>query len=150
MPRRSGFTLIEILVVLILMGLAAALVAPALLPPHHDQSALSALLGSAREVAARRGEVVYLHIDPTGQWRMEAGANPLAGTLATGSVPPFLTASVTLIVSPLGSCAFDVRSAAAAGAAGVPPLPPPHRPPLEPGCFPPVVLAVPSFAPPFP
>src|SRR2546427_1256479 len=85
MPRRSGFTLIEILVVLILMGLAAALVAPALLPHHHDQSALSALLGSAREVAARRGEVVYLHIDPTGQWRMEAGANPLAGTLATGS-----------------------------------------------------------------
>jgi len=123
MPRRSGFTLIEILVVLILMGLAAALVAPALLPHHHhDQSALSALLASAREVAARRGEVVYLHIDPTGQWRMEAGANPLAGTLATGSVPPFLTASVTLMVSPLGSCAFDVRSAAAAGAVALDPL----------------------------
>ena len=122
MPRRSGFTLIEILVVLILMGLAAALVAPALLPHHHDQSALSALLASAREVAARRGEVVYLHIDPTGQWRMEAGANPLAGTLATGSVPPFLAASVTLMVSPLGSCAFDVRSAAAAGAVALDPL----------------------------
>src|SRR3989449_4627516 len=122
MPRRSGFTLIEILVVLILMGLAAALVAPALLPHHHDQSALSALLGSAREVAARRGEIVYLHIDPTGQWRMGARANPLAGTLATGSVPPFLTASVTLMVSPLGSCAFDVRSAAAAGAVALDPL----------------------------
>ena len=53
---------------------------------------------------------------------MEAGANPLAGTLATGGVPPFLTASVTLIVSPLGSCAFDVRSAAAAGAVALDPL----------------------------
>src|SRR2546426_8059701 len=121
-PRRSGFTLIEMLVVLILMGLAAALVAPALLPHHHDQSALSALLGSAREVAARRGEVVYLHIDPTGQWRMEAGANPLAGTLATGSVPPFLTASGTLIASPLGSCAFHAPSAAAAAAVALDPL----------------------------
>jgi len=122
MPRRSGLTLIEILVVLVLMGLAAALVAPALLPPHHDQSALTALLGSAREVAARRGEIVYLHIDPTGQWRMETGANPLQGALASGRVEPFLTASVTLLVSPLGSCAFDLRSAAGAGAVALDPL----------------------------
>src|SRR3989449_9367954 len=147
MPRRSGFTLIEILVVLILMGLAAALVAPALLPHHHDQSALSALLGSAREVAARRGEVVYLHIDPTGQWRMEAGANPLAGTLATGSVPPFLTASVTLMVSPLGSCAFDVRRAAAAGARAGAPLPPPSPPPPDPGVLPPRTAGAPASPP---
>ena len=122
MPRRSGLTLIEILVVLILMGLAAVLVAPVLLPPHHDQSALNALLGSAREIAARRGEVVYLHIDPTGHWRMEAGANPRAGTLATGRVPAFLGAPATLMVSPLGSCAFDLRSATAAGAVALDPL----------------------------
>src|SRR2546428_13757567 len=76
MRHRSGFTLIEIVVVLILMGLVAVLVAPALFPRHHDQSALNALLVSAREVAARRGEVVYLHIDPTGEWRMEGGAAP--------------------------------------------------------------------------
>ena len=59
MRHRSGFTLIEMLVVLILMGLVAVLVVPALFPRHHDQSALNALLVSAREVAARRGEVVY-------------------------------------------------------------------------------------------
>src|SRR6267378_6651427 len=64
--HRSGFTLVEILVVLILMGLVAALVVPALLPRHHDQSEVNAVLGRAREVAARRGEVVYVHIDPTG------------------------------------------------------------------------------------
>ena len=122
MPRRSGLTLIEILVVLILMGLVAALVAPNLLPRHRDQSAINALLGSAREVAARRGEVVYVHVDPTGQWRMEAGADPSRGPLATGRVPPFLTASVTLMVWPLGSCAFDLRSAAAASAVALDPL----------------------------
>src|SRR5438552_15885256 len=115
MRHRSGFTLIEILVVLILMGLVAVLVAPALLPRHHDQSALNALLVSAREVAARRGEVVYLHIDPTGEWRMEAGAEPRQGPLATGRVPSFFTAALTRRVPPLGSCGFVVRRSAAVG-----------------------------------
>ena len=45
---------------------------------------------------------------------MEGGANPLEGTLATGHLPPFLAVPVTLVVSPIGSCAFDVRSGAAA------------------------------------
>ncbi len=121
MRHRSGFTLIEMLVVLILMGLVAVLVVPALVPRHH-QSPLNALLVSAREVAARRGEVVYVHIDPTGDWRMEAGANPHQAALATGRVEPFFTAAVTLMVSPLGSCGFDVRSAAAVGADLLDPL----------------------------
>jgi len=121
-PSRTGFTLVEMLVVLILRGLAAALVAPALLPPRHDQSAFKDLVASAREAAARRGEVVYLSLDPTGQWRMEGGANPLEGTLATGRVPPVFAVPVTLAVSPLGSCAFDVRSAPAAAAVPLDPL----------------------------
>jgi prepilin-type N-terminal cleavage/methylation domain-containing protein len=122
MPQQSGFTLIELVVVLILMGLAAALVAPALFSPRHDESALRAVIGSARDAAARRGEVVYVHIDPTGQWRMQGGRNSLEGTLATGRVPPVFTAPVTLAVSPLGSCAFDLPSAAAAGAVALDPL----------------------------
>src|SRR5256712_6125455 len=110
MRHRSGFTLIEMLVVLILMGLVAVLVVPALFPRHHDQSALNALLVSAREVAARRGEVVYVHIDPTGDWRMEAGAHPPPATLATRRVEPVFIAAVTLLVAPLGRCGLDVRS----------------------------------------
>ncbi len=115
-PARPGFTLVEILVVLIMMGLAAALVAPALLAPHHHASTLNDVVAGAREAAARRGEVLYLSIEPTGRWRLEGGANPLEGSLAGGRLEPFLAAPVTLIVSPLGTCAFDVRSAAAAGA----------------------------------
>ena len=112
-PVGTGFTLVEILVVLVLMGLAAALVAPALIAPRHD-SDLKTLLGSARDAAARRGEVVYLQIEPSGNWRLEGGASPLEGTLAAGRIKPFLTVPATLVVSPLGSCAFDVRSGAAA------------------------------------
>ena len=112
-PVGTGFTLVEILVVLILMGLAAALVAPALIAPRREPD-LKALLGRARDTAARRGEMVYLQIEPSGTWRLEGGANPLEGTLASGRIEPFLTAPATLVVSPLGSCAFDVRSGAAA------------------------------------
>ena len=53
---------------------------------------------------------------------MEAGANPLQPALATGRVEPFFTAAVTLMVSPLGSCGFDVRSAAAVGGEVLDPL----------------------------
>ena len=126
MPRRvlalSGFTLVEVLVVLILMGLVAALVAPALIPHRHEGSALAALIESARDAAARRGETVYLTIMPTGEWRMEGGATPLEGTLARGRVQPSLAVAVTLVVSPIGSCGFDARSAAAAVAVLLDPL----------------------------
>src|SRR2546428_3723613 len=101
MHRRSGFTLIEMLVVLILMGLVAVLVVPALFPRHHDQSALNALLVSAREVAARRGEVVYVHIDPTGDWRMEGGANPHQAPPAPRRVEPVFPAPAPSIGAPL-------------------------------------------------
>src|SRR6266540_1141331 len=114
---RSGFTLVEVVVVLILMGLVAALV-----PPRHDESPLAGLVESARAAAARRGETVYLTITPTGEWRMEGGANPLEGTLAAGRIQPFLAVPVTLVVSPIGSCGFDVRSAAAAAAVALDPL----------------------------
>ena len=115
MWRRAGFTLGELLVVLIVMRLAASLVAPALLSRRQDESALQAL--SARAAAARRGEIVSLHLDPTGRWRLEGRANPLEGVLAAGQLPPLVPAPVTLVVSAIGSCAFDAKSAAAGTAA---------------------------------
>src|SRR3989442_12169604 len=115
-PARPGFTLVEILVVLIMMGLAAALVAPALLALHHHASTLNDVVAGAREAAARRGEVLYLRIEPTGRWRLAGGANPLAGTLAAGRVERFGAGPVTLIGAPLGRCASASRSPAAASA----------------------------------
>lgn len=114
MRRSGGFTLIELLVVLVLLGMAAALAAPALrsvLPAH---PALSALIPAARDAAARRGETVYLRIAQSGDWRMEAAAASEAGPLASGRVDRFPGLPLTLIVSPLGSCAFDPRSTRAA------------------------------------
>jgi prepilin-type N-terminal cleavage/methylation domain-containing protein len=119
--RPHGYTLIELLVVLVLMGLAAALVLPALLPPRKNEPALEALIRSVRETAAQRGEVIYLQIEQTGQWRMEGGGSPLEGDLAHGRLP-LASAPMTLIVSPLGSCALDVSSAAPASTPALDPL----------------------------
>src|SRR2546428_13854195 len=115
-PARPGFTLVEILVVLIMMGLAAALVAPALLALHHHASTLNDVVAGAREAAARRGEVLYLSIEPTGRWRLEGGANPLEGTPPGGRLGPFPPAPVTPILAPLWPRPLDGRRAAPAGA----------------------------------
>lgn len=112
---RRGFTLIEMLVVLVLLALAAGLVAPALFPRGNDPKAFATLVGLARDAAVRRGEVMYLRMERSGVWRITGEASAVSGHLAAGrmSLAP-LDAAFTLVISPLGSCAFDVQSTAAA------------------------------------
>ena len=118
MRVRRGFTLVEMVVVLVIMGLAAALVAPALLrsPVYDRQRQVTAVVQAAREAAAKRGEIIYVRFEPTGAWHMESGGLPLEGDVGHGRIDPLSSAGLTLIVSPVGSCAFDVRSTAAATA----------------------------------
>ena len=115
---RRGYTLIEMLVVLVIMGLAAGLVAPMLLRPttYDRQRQLTAVVQAARTTAANRGEVIYVRIEPTGEWRMEGGGLPSEGKVASGRMDRLSTTPLTLIVSPIGSCSFDVRSTATAAA----------------------------------
>ena|SRR5438552_14476575 len=121
MPVR-GFTLVEVLVVIALLGLAVALVAPALIPSRHEESPLSALIRSARDAATRRQEVLYLRIDRSGSWLLEGTASPSAGVLASGRVEGFAGPSVTLVLSPVGTCGFDLRSLAATPPIALDPL----------------------------
>ncbi len=117
-----GYTLIEILVVLIVMGLAAALVAPAFIPRGKEQGALQALTERARVIAIRRGEGVSLHIESSGTWRIDGLASATEGPLATGYLPQPPVSSVTLVFSPLGTCGPDAESTVAAQALGLNPL----------------------------
>src|SRR6202012_5134350 len=72
MPRRrSGYTLLELIVVVALMGLAAALVLPILRPRGPSESAMQAIVTAARQAAAQRGEVIYVRFEPSGDWHME-------------------------------------------------------------------------------
>jgi prepilin-type N-terminal cleavage/methylation domain-containing protein len=113
-PRqRSGYTLLELIVVLVLMGLAAALVIPIFRTRASGASAMQSILTSARAAAALRGEIVYVRFEPSGDWHMEGGGSTLEGDFIGGRIAAPATVPLTLIVSPVGSCAFDVRSATA-------------------------------------
>jgi prepilin-type N-terminal cleavage/methylation domain-containing protein len=115
---RSAFTLIELLVVLAIMAIATALVAPAILRPFRDDRAeLSTIIVSARELAAARGEIIYLQFDPTGEWHTEGGGTQIDAAITRGRMRPLARVPLTLIVSPTGACTFNVRSIAAAASA---------------------------------
>lgn len=109
----SGYTLIEMLVVLLLLGLTAALAAPSLRPPASSGTELSRLLERARWIAVERGEVVYLRIDPDGKWRIEAGEAALRqDPIGSGTIGYTAATATTLRITPVGSCAPDVHTAA--------------------------------------
>jgi prepilin-type N-terminal cleavage/methylation domain-containing protein len=118
-----GFTLLELVVVLIVLSLAAALAAPALTRhPDHRESGLAGLIVSAREAAARRGETVHLTIRGSGTWRLVGAASAGDAPIQSGKVDSFPGLPLTLIVSPVGSCGFDARSVKSAEVIRLDPL----------------------------
>ena len=121
--RPHGFTLIELIVVLVVMAVAAGIVAPAVITPQRDaEPALVALLRRARDFAASREQTVYLGISPSGRWRLDAGAAASDRPLATGDLEGYQGPRATVVVSPLGTCGFDVRTSDAARAIPLDPL----------------------------
>jgi prepilin-type N-terminal cleavage/methylation domain-containing protein len=122
MRTRGGYTLLELIVVLAILSLAAAVTLPALLRPRIGTTSVQSVIESARDAAARRGETVYLRIESSGAWHMEGGGSPLESDNVTGRIAPISTAPLTILVAPAGSCAFDVRSTSAARALALDPL----------------------------
>ena len=103
--RTGGYTLLEVIVVLILLSIAAAVVAPSLLSPSPDQaSSLRAIISNAREAAVRRGEMVRLHIDRSGAWQAIAEGSAPGERLMVGQLSDTRGAA-DLLFSPLGTCA---------------------------------------------
>lgn len=116
--RRGGFTLVEMVVVLVILSIAAAAVAPALLRPSAPAEVEAAaqvvkMLGGARRLAVERGEAVSLTLDPAARtWR--AAAEPVGDSLAAGALelPPGVA------IAPAGAPRFVFRPLG--GAAGGP------------------------------
>lgn len=100
-------TLVEIVVVLVLLGLASALAAPAFLPPRPAPgAALQDAIDDARLAAVRRAGAVTLALGADGRWVVEGDAGP-AGPLLAGALPAPPAAPLRLRISPLGACTLD-------------------------------------------
>ncbi|MGH9204866.1 MAG: pilus assembly FimT family protein [Vicinamibacterales bacterium] len=106
----NGFTLLEIVVTLVLLGLAATLVAPVFRRDTSPDGDVNAIVASARESAVRRAQTLMLRVDDRGAWRL----TPIGDTTSIGA--GFLSenaTALTLRISPLGAC-FNEGSAPAA------------------------------------
>ena len=91
--RRHGFTLIEMIVVLIVIAVTAGLIAPAMLrmagtpADASDAAPLSALLRAARRQALEGGSVVTLILDPRdARYRADTSGPRGAGLLSEGEL----------------------------------------------------------------
>jgi len=103
----SGFTLLEIVVTLVLLGLAAAMVAPAFRRDPNPEGEMRAVVAGARESAVRRAQTLVLRVDDRGAWRLTPVGDTISirsGVLSGGPL--------TLRISPLGACFHDEPSLA--------------------------------------
>jgi prepilin-type N-terminal cleavage/methylation domain-containing protein len=118
--RGHGYTLLELLVVLVLIGLSVGLTLPILRMSDDQHSHFADVVERTRALAVKRGELLYLHVDPTGAWTVlsEQGNAPLI----RGGLAPSGRPALTLRIAPTGSCAPDVQSLANAPQ---PPIDPP-------------------------
>ncbi len=102
---RSAFTLLELLVVLGLMGLAMAVVAPSFVvrPPSAGE-ATRRVVASARRAAMRRAQTVDLEVAANGDWRASVAGRDSQEIILSGELPAISAGAVNLRISPLGVC----------------------------------------------
>ncbi len=131
---RVGVTLLELLVVLVLMGIASALVVPALRFPaasmgsddggslsRVQQSGLIAtpevdgVLANARRLALRRGEPVRFRVSTDGVWAIVALNGGEA--IQNGRVAQPLSWQPDLTIDAVGTCVLSPNVVPRAGAA---------------------------------
>ncbi|MDQ3082719.1 MAG: prepilin-type N-terminal cleavage/methylation domain-containing protein [Gemmatimonadota bacterium] len=113
---RTGFTLLELVVVLAIMGLGMAVVAPSLvLRSPSPEEALQRVVADARRVATRRAQTVSLDIDDDGEWRVVGSERDAPEVLLTGELDASSSLGVHLRITPLGLCLSEARGADSGG-----------------------------------
>jgi prepilin-type N-terminal cleavage/methylation domain-containing protein len=102
---RTGLTLIELLIVIAILAIAAAIVYPNVFPPSEAPAAPSeeTLLEQARSTAVARAQVLRVDVAANGAWKIvsESAADSVlhSGTLAEAPV-----AAYAVRVTELGVC----------------------------------------------
>lgn len=99
--RPKGFTLLEITVILVIVAVTAALVAPAFRRGAAPNDSIVTLVAGARELAVRRGQTLVLQVSGDGTWRLTPDGD--TSTLGAGTAEPNGTA-FRIRVTALGAC----------------------------------------------
>jgi prepilin-type N-terminal cleavage/methylation domain-containing protein len=104
LPLRSGITLLELVIVIVILGLILALVAPSMMTPaSKPESELGMVLETARRAAVVRAQPVTLSIDASGAWRVDADVNPSPTSISSGTLGTPIGA-LRVHVSAMGTC----------------------------------------------
>ena len=107
--QRLGVTLLELLVVLILMALSAAVVLPALLPPStvSMDPPGAAALAHARRSAIRRGESMRFQLSVDGAWALASvhdGNAVDSGRVLSRGLNGDTIVALNVLINSLGTC----------------------------------------------
>ena len=102
--RRRGLTLLEILVVLVLLGLAFALAAPSFFTTRAPDAGVQRVVDTARQAAVRRAEALTLTLHPDGQWQVERTDGSSRQPVSSGTFGRAHASSLQIRISPLGAC----------------------------------------------
>ena len=107
---RPGFTLLEVLVVLILLGVGFGLAVPAFVTPQDGATdGVQRILSTARRAAVRRAEAITVSVEPSGDWTIANGDR--ATPPETGTLDWEPGAHLRVRISPLGACVLDSNDA---------------------------------------
>ena len=107
-PNRRAFTLIEMVVVLAVMGIALAVVGPSMILPRRKND-ISTIVTDARYAALRRSEQMTLSIAEDGKWSVSSVRSNGDAVLA-GRIDANDAIAVTIDISPLGLCSINEGS----------------------------------------
>jgi general secretion pathway protein H len=99
--RRAGVTLVELLVVLMVVGVATTVVVPALRPGGPAIDASIDPIVAARRLAVQRGEALQLTMQSSGAWQVVRTSDP--DEVVAQGIGADSSAAV-LAMLPSGSC----------------------------------------------
>jgi prepilin-type N-terminal cleavage/methylation domain-containing protein len=110
-PAAPGFTLLETIVVLLLIGIAVAVAIPAFSSGPPDPDPLREVFAVARRTAVQRAQTLEVSVLADGRWSIDTGGSP-AKRLATGVLSKAPAAEMIVRVSALGACTVEWSSQA--------------------------------------
>ncbi len=102
--RRSAFTVVEMIVVIAIMGIALAVVGPSLILAPRN-SGVNTVVADARRAALRRSEPVTLLIEAEGAWLIQSSRD--GARISSGKGIAAQRSELKVDVSPLGLCTID-------------------------------------------